>query len=233
MPSSKILADVFEKNEMPLLEWAELSYDFSEEEGAIATILDGLKKVKSLKMLTISDSVKGNAELQVIGDYLAGADGLQELSLSWDDDLDVSPLAKGIAVSHLKTLDLSNVELRDEGMAMITDALIKSASMQMLYLSNTNITVASSTAICSLIQKLPSLANLILHHNRLRDGTADAIANVIASNKTLRYLSLAQTDISELAAARLMTTAKDGGCPVDIKFGTNKFNVWKLLSSRD
>merc|ERR1711988_1926294 len=93
--------------------------------------------------------------------------------------------------STLKSLDISKIQLRDEGMAIVADDLLMyNRSLTSLTLSSNKITMEGAKAIGKLLSEGTTLAHLNVSSNQLGDEGGCEIARALQYNSGLESLDM-------------------------------------------
>jgi Ran GTPase-activating protein (RanGAP) involved in mRNA processing and transport len=112
----------------------------------------------------------------------------------------------------LRTLDLVNTGLGDEGACRVLRSIMASPQgLERLYLGGNGLTATSATVASDLLAKCPGITAFYLGTNHLRDSGATVVAEGLRGNQTLRELSLAANGLSAKGASALFTAL--GGHP--------------------
>ena len=115
---------------------------------------------------------------------------LKELNL-WGCSL-TSQDAKGISfmMTILEELIISNNNLSDDGVEILSEGLTKTSSLRVLYISDNNIGPSGTISIAHALLVNTSLEVLNMTNNKIGLDGATAIADAIMKNKVLTELSL-------------------------------------------
>jgi len=106
--------------------------------------------------------------------------------------------------STLKTLDISKMQLRDEGIDIISEDLIKyNRSLTSLTLSSNKITMEGAKSIGKLLSEGTTLAHLNLSSNELGDEGGLVLAQALQYNSGLESLDVAKCGIRDQGLAAL------------------------------
>jgi len=106
----------------------------------------------------------------------------------------------------LRTLDLVNTGLGDEGASHVLRAIMTSPqNLERLYLGGNGLTATSAAVAAELLATTPQITALYLGTNHLHDPGASLIARGLRANRTIRELSLAANGLSARGASDLFT----------------------------
>ncbi|CAF3271599.1 unnamed protein product [Rotaria sp. Silwood2] len=136
-------------------------------EEARASLLNNLWKNKTLKTFDISSNKLNNQDMEYIGRFIQNNSVVEEIDLNMceiDDDGAIC-LAKFLAESSLKKLDLTRNSVSDRGCA----SLLSSIPL--------------------------TLIDLLLGYNKISESSLQTILNFLTDNRTLRKLTLGNNPI--------------------------------------
>ena len=156
---------------------------------------------KSLKSFWLSQIQIGEEQLAEIIEALNAHPQLEELRLicSGIGTNECMALANVLrhTITELRTLNLYNNAIDDEGMDILVGGLLTNANLNALTLSYNNITGRGCQSLVSLLeQPNSSLENLYLNNNIIGDEGALIFADALARNSKLMTLSLSNAGIT-------------------------------------
>mmetsp|Transcript_26263 Transcript_26263/g.56390 ORF Transcript_26263/g.56390 Transcript_26263/m.56390 type:complete len:298 (-) Transcript_26263:221-1114(-) len=132
---------------------------------------------------------------------LTNNSSLRTLNLS--DNCDITTAAgwqafSAVLQSHhsvLETLDLSYIDINDEALNSLTNALVGNNMLRELYLQGTRITTTGWEAFSAVLRSRTSaLEKLDLTFSLLNDDTLRSFANALANNNNLKELLITDID---------------------------------------
>eukprot|EP00736_Rhodelphis_marinus_P008357 Rmarinus@m.8137 len=131
-------------------------------------------------------------------------------------------LAAALAVnSYIRTLDLSNNSLGDEGCCAIMDAIYKTNNITALDLSSNGISNVTADRISILLRKRKcALTSLSLANNKLREAGVRAIAK---ASETLEELDITNTSAGDGGVLSVISLLRRSRKIATLKMGWNKF----------
>jgi Ran GTPase-activating protein (RanGAP) involved in mRNA processing and transport len=173
-----------------------------EEDGAIA-LAKALEINTTLKHLYLPGNFINANGARALVKALEANTVLQTLSLSMLDRGEATlRFMKGIARMHLKTLDLEGNILEEEAMQEFANSLTVNTTLRTLDLSFDNdrgdrgyINDKSITVLAGALNKT-IVSAVHLSHNEIKDEGATALAQLLKTNQTLKYFSIAENMIT-------------------------------------
>jgi len=106
--------------------------------------------------------------------------------------------------STLKSLDISKIQLRDEGLRVVSSQLLKyNRSLTSLTVSGNSISMEGASALAELLSHGNVLAHLNISANNLRDEGAAHLANALQYNSGLESLDVSNCAINDEGLASL------------------------------
>ena len=186
------------------LEVLDLSYTNLQTVDSIGSL-----KVSTLKKCNISGNCISIKEVKGIAAFLSKNDGLQELNLSHNNlqGVGIKCILKCLNVSSLTKLNISNNNVTG-GLYWIADAFTHATKLLQLDLSYNKL---SSDDIEHFLYKAKNifvnLINLNLSGNKIGNGAATALANVLSENTKLKELCLSHTDL-QIEVSKIFDTLR-------------------------
>ena len=97
----------------------------------------------------------------------------------------------------LKSINLENNQITDEGAKVLAVVIEKSVSLQNIYLSSNQITDEGAKALAAASEKSVSLQTIILGWNQITDEGAKALAAAIEKSVSLQNINLTRNQITD------------------------------------
>ena len=160
---------------------------------------------RSLQKLFLHDNHLGSSTVMVV-DALKKVSTLRELTLNNNENRseELAPAIAYVLINNesMEILGLSNNGLNDDSVIKIAKSLCKCTKLKWIFLENNNITEKSTEALSSVISNSNELEGLNLGYNKLKLG-AIKVATAIKNNSSLKVLDLCNNNIPEEAADEL------------------------------
>jgi len=176
----------------------------AQEASAISDMMTGLEK------LNINGNKLDNDGVKIISEGITKTNTLRELDISDNNITSTGATAIAKSLLHntsLEVLDMSNNAIGQDGAIGITQIITNSKTLKKLYIRGCEISTGA-TAIANSLLCNTSLEVLDMKYNAIgQDGaiaSAQAIAQAIANNKTLKILLLYNNDRIDEESAMIM-----------------------------
>ena len=139
----------------------------------------------------------------------------------------INALARFLAVHpEIKTLELRNNGITDDGISMLSAALMASGGVTALDLSDNKLRWQGVQAIADMLtMKGTQLETLVLDGNRMEDRALEVLGQAMRENLVLRSLSIANCNISHLIANKMERVILNHGGLRELDLSWNKLGA--------
>ena len=129
---------------------------------------------------------------------------------------------KSVTTTNLQILDISNNNISDDGAIAISEYLKHNNTLQDLKMSHNSVTDVGAARISEVITSSIILQTLNISHNNISDDGAIAISEYLKTNNTLQSLNLAENNITSVGAKRISEVIKSNMIlqTLDISYNT-------------
>ncbi|KAA0721505.1 NACHT, LRR and PYD domains-containing protein 4E NALP-epsilon [Triplophysa tibetana] len=191
-----------------------------------------------LRELDLSNNHLKDSGVKLISDALKNTKcQLHTLRLSWchvTEECCVSLSSCLQSSSSLRELDLSNNDLKDSGVKLISDALnTHNSKLQKLRLSGCNLSAKCCVSLSSCLQSSSSLGELDLSNNDLKDSGVKLISDALNThNSQLHTLRLSLCHVTEECCVSLSSCLQSSSSLRELDLSNNdlKDSGVKLIS---
>ena len=139
----------------------------------------------------------------------------------------INALARFLAVHpEIKTLELRNNGITDDGISMLSAALVASGGVTALDLSDNKLRWQGVQALADMLtMKGTQLETLVLDGNRMEDRALEVLGQAMRENLVLRSLSIANCNISHLIANKMERVILNHGGLRELDLSWNKLGA--------
>ena len=174
---------------------------------AISTVMQAHSAVRSISLVNVGDCSVTDAGLAQLLPGLQHCRSLQTLGMSFNPVtmqhmLEVSTILTS-NTPVLESLHMDYTLIGDDGLGDLSHGLKKCKKLKVLSLVNTCLTSKSGPTLCSIASSIPSLKELQLSANDLRDSGLEKLAEGLRHCSHLRKLSVESTGLSAQSVSTL------------------------------
>jgi len=178
-------------------------------------LADSLKSNSTLKSILLTGNRIGHDGIASLAKALLENDTLESLSLN-ENPIGISGV-KSMATllssgeCSLKILYLNKINLGDEGIRILANALTENDTLECLEIANNNISHVGAQCLELALEDNNTLQKIILAHNNMGNEGAGCISSSLISNRSLNVVDLSHNNIDNEGAEAMAESLSISG----------------------